>query len=136
MAKARKSKPTAKSTAGHWEPNLFYNPERERHRLVEEAWTGRRSQLPQEPLIWVATPQGKAGRRPSLTAGQVRRGKALLRKQLRNGPHAFASKIAAVQWLRKPEQGLRIAPGISDKTVVRHIVNPVWSKKRKQKRTK
>jgi hypothetical protein len=156
MAKAKKSKkrqvsmrdwwrtrkgPTAtpaaaKPAAGHWERNLFYNPERERRRLAEEIWTGR-PQLPQEPpLIWAATPQGKAGRRPSLTAGQIKRGRSLLRKRLREGPHELVFKIEAVQWLRKPERGLRIAPGISDRTVERHIVTPLWPEKRKQKRTK
>jgi hypothetical protein len=153
MAKAKKSKRqapvrvveglaakpvAAKPAAGSWQRNPFYNPEWERRRLAEELWTGRRSHLPQEPLVWVAVPQGKAGRRPSLTADQIKRGRSLLRKRLRKGPHELAFKAEAVQWLRKPEQGLRIAPLISDRTVDRFIVNPLWRppKKRKQKRTK
>jgi hypothetical protein len=78
----------------------------------------------------------QAGRCPSLTAGQIKRGRSLLRERRRNGPHEFAFKIEAVQWLRKEEQGLRIDPLISDRTVDRHIVTPLWRKKRKQKRTK
>jgi hypothetical protein len=115
----------ARPTASSWERNLFFNPERERQRLAEELWSGRRSQLPQEPLVWVAAPaapQDDGGRPLSLTADQVERGQSLLR----DGPHQFMSKVAAVQWLRRPEQGLHIDRRISDRTVDRRIVTPVW----------
>jgi hypothetical protein len=123
---------------GRWVRNPFYWPGIERRRLEDIAWQGWSpfGSVGQEPLIWQEDEgdgsQGKSGRRPSLMEDQTTRGMALLRERVRSGP-SFASKIAAVHWLRKPERGLHIDPIISDRTVMRFVVDPLWPKRKRTK---
>jgi hypothetical protein len=121
---------------GSWQPNPLYHPEIERRERDMELMHGFRF-LARPQFIWVEDePGGDAGRPLSLTDSQIRDGQALLKNKLQDEPGVFVTKGAAIQWLRKPKQGLRINPTISDTTVRRHIVDPLVPKRRKKRQTK
>ena len=105
---------------GSWQRNPLYSPELERRAREEELLRGW-SMLHREPLVWIEDDvAGAGGRPPALTRDQIKAGIELLRAR-----PPFATKTAAIHWLRHQDQKLQIDERIHDKAVSRHIVDAV-----------
>jgi hypothetical protein len=102
-------KPT---TRGRLEPNLFYNPNRQRQALQEEFLTGRRSLLWQEPFVWV--PDGAAPK---------------LRKPRKEGVQTVRIKKVMHRRYRSKKRGLGIAPLDRSFANIWADVVAIWPKK-------